>query len=166
MNWKGLAEIVGVSAIVASLIFIGFQMRQDRAIATAQIFSEYGETHAQWVALLADNMDIWIRGLNGSELDETGYAQFDALALGYVVLQRTKYYRSTAFTGPTETLVRDVAYFIYQYPGLKDWHTLRMRYHAERGVFGPFRQALARDLEALENGSIKPITIESYIPNN
>jgi hypothetical protein len=34
-TWKDRAEIVGIAAIVASLMFVGFQMRQDRVIAVA-----------------------------------------------------------------------------------------------------------------------------------
>lgn len=30
-NWKDIAELVGIAVIVASLVFVGMQMRQDRA---------------------------------------------------------------------------------------------------------------------------------------
>ncbi len=36
-NWKDLAELVGIAAIVASLIFVGFQLKQERAIARAEL---------------------------------------------------------------------------------------------------------------------------------
>ena len=35
--WKDIAEIVGITALVASLIFVGLQIRQEQAIAIAQI---------------------------------------------------------------------------------------------------------------------------------
>ena len=34
-NWKDIAELIGVSAIVASLIFVGLQMKQSQEIAIA-----------------------------------------------------------------------------------------------------------------------------------
>ena len=32
-NWKDSAELVGIAAIVASLIFVGIQLRQEQRIA-------------------------------------------------------------------------------------------------------------------------------------
>ncbi len=32
-EWKGVAELVGIAAIVASLIFVGLQMRQEHTFA-------------------------------------------------------------------------------------------------------------------------------------
>ena len=35
-NWKDLAELVGIAAIVAPLIFVGLQMQQTRDIAVSE----------------------------------------------------------------------------------------------------------------------------------
>ena len=37
-NWKHIAELVGIAAIVASLVFVGLQMRQSREIALSQSY--------------------------------------------------------------------------------------------------------------------------------
>lgn len=39
-NWKTIGEAIGLLAIVASLIFVGFQMRQDRTIARSELASD------------------------------------------------------------------------------------------------------------------------------
>jgi hypothetical protein len=39
-RWKDWFELLGIAAIVASLIFVGYQIQQDRAIARAQLGSE------------------------------------------------------------------------------------------------------------------------------
>ena len=36
-NWKDIAELVGIAAIVASLVFVGLQMRQDHVIARSEL---------------------------------------------------------------------------------------------------------------------------------
>ena len=36
-NWKDIAEFVGIAAIVASLVFVGMQMQQDRVHARAEL---------------------------------------------------------------------------------------------------------------------------------
>ena len=38
-DWKGIAELVGIAAIVASLVFVGLQMQQDRQLARAELGS-------------------------------------------------------------------------------------------------------------------------------
>lgn len=39
-NWKEIAELVGVTAIVASLVFVGIELRQARQIAIADIYQQ------------------------------------------------------------------------------------------------------------------------------
>ena len=36
-NWKDVAELIGIAAIVASLVFVGLQMQQDRVHARAEL---------------------------------------------------------------------------------------------------------------------------------
>ncbi len=35
-SWKGIAEIVGIAAIVASLVLVAYELRQNSAVAAAQ----------------------------------------------------------------------------------------------------------------------------------
>ena len=36
-NWKDVAELIGIAAIVASLVFVGLQMRQDHVFARSDL---------------------------------------------------------------------------------------------------------------------------------
>ena len=36
-NWKDVAEMVGIASIVASLVFVGLEMRQDHIVARSQL---------------------------------------------------------------------------------------------------------------------------------
>jgi hypothetical protein len=40
VTWKDIAELVGISAIVASLMFVGLQMKQARSIAIADSYQQ------------------------------------------------------------------------------------------------------------------------------
>jgi hypothetical protein len=40
IGWKDVAELLGIAAIVASLVFVGFQIQQDRVIARSSLTSE------------------------------------------------------------------------------------------------------------------------------
>jgi hypothetical protein len=39
LNWKDTAELIGMAAIVASLVFVGYQLRQDELIARTSLTS-------------------------------------------------------------------------------------------------------------------------------
>lgn len=43
-DWKSVAELVGIAAIVASLVFVGLQMRQSQDIAIAQQYQDRAAT--------------------------------------------------------------------------------------------------------------------------
>ena len=43
-NWKDKAELIGIAAIVASLIFVGLQMKQSQEIALAAQYQARAET--------------------------------------------------------------------------------------------------------------------------
>ena len=38
VSWKDIAELIGITAIVASLIFVGLQMRQTHEIALVTLY--------------------------------------------------------------------------------------------------------------------------------
>ena len=69
-NWKDIAELVGIASIVASLVFVGMQMRQDQEIA---IVETRGDATAAMIGMadsLKGNGEIWKIGLHGSPLTD------------------------------------------------------------------------------------------------
>ncbi len=75
-NWKDVAELIGITAIVASLIFVGLQMKQSQEIAIA---AQYHQRAALTVDSLnaeleAGDLRFWgrdqlaLRRLSGGEL--------------------------------------------------------------------------------------------------
>jgi hypothetical protein len=47
-SWKDIAELVGIAAIVASLIFVGLQMKQSQDIAIAQQYQDRSAAALEW----------------------------------------------------------------------------------------------------------------------
>ena len=70
-EWKDIAELVGILAIVASLIFVGLQMQQTQTLAAGEAYAITGATRVNVDQVLIDNADIWVRGSSGEELDST-----------------------------------------------------------------------------------------------
>ena len=57
VNWKDIAELIGVAAIVASLVFVGLQMNQSDQIALSEIYQTRTVAVADWNLNLASNED-------------------------------------------------------------------------------------------------------------
>ncbi len=67
-NWKDIAELIGISAIVASLVFVGLQMKQSQEIAIAETYQQEIETAYASGALAASNSEAVDKANNGDEL--------------------------------------------------------------------------------------------------
>ena len=61
-------QIVGLRGVIASLIFVGQQIKQDRNIAIGDGWLQYTDTQVSLTQLIIDNVDIWVAGLAGKEL--------------------------------------------------------------------------------------------------
>jgi hypothetical protein len=66
-----LIESIGVVGIIASLIFVGMQVRQDQRIAEAQIYAESATLGIELSRLINDNREVWSKGSKGEEPDGT-----------------------------------------------------------------------------------------------
>ena len=67
-RWKETVELLGIVAIVASLVFVGLQMRQDHQIAYAEAFTNILSNKTEMVDLVNSNREIWQKGNAGAEL--------------------------------------------------------------------------------------------------
>ncbi len=58
VDWKGILELIGIAAIVASLIFVGMQLRQDQKVALAEINVASESSAAMLDLAVTENIDI------------------------------------------------------------------------------------------------------------
>ena len=58
-NWKDIAELVGIAAIVASLVFVGLQMRQSQGIAIANQYQNRADTALEWYLARAESPQLF-----------------------------------------------------------------------------------------------------------
>jgi len=155
-HWKDIAELVGIAAIVVSLIFVGTQIRQDQDIAVAQIFADYDDTQIEWARLVGENKDVWVRGLKDEELSDADGASFNVIAAAFFDKESTRVRRSILITGvPSSGIVKKNADIIYSYPGLmaawKDWATFhRAHHHSE--WFYEYLDGVDASIEEIRSG--------------
>jgi len=62
MPWKTIAELVGLASIVASLIFVGLQLRQSDSIARAELWSNLHANEIEVDQAFIEHAEIWSRG--------------------------------------------------------------------------------------------------------
>ena len=58
-------------AIVASLIFVGLQMRQSQQIAIADMMSANSSASIELASLMSDHSEVWVIGIAGEELEDS-----------------------------------------------------------------------------------------------
>ncbi len=80
MSWKSMIESVGIAAIVASLIFVGLQLQQERRVASIEAGFNLVESYYEQQNGTIENAAIWAKGSAGEEeLSPTEAVIYDAL---------------------------------------------------------------------------------------
>ena len=70
-NWTDVAELVGIAAIVASLVFVGLQMRQSQEIAIAEQYQARAVIAIENWARRSEN-EFTVRSIGSRELSSHG----------------------------------------------------------------------------------------------
>ena len=65
ISWKAIAELVGATAIVASLIFVGLQLRQEQRVASVEAGFNITESYYEQLNGTIENAAIWVKGNAG-----------------------------------------------------------------------------------------------------
>ena len=119
IRWSDWIESIGVIAIVASLIFVGLQLRQAEKIASA-------EGHASTMSNLIEvgnsvkaDVNVWNRGATGEDLTDDEAAIFavlvrqinDAAYFGYMQVLSLEGEEDARYNAT------DFAIFLYNNPG-------------------------------------------------
>jgi hypothetical protein len=117
-------EIVGILAVVASLVFVGLEIRQSsRAAYDESISSDYGSIVSVEAAIV-ENADVWLRGCRAKELSDVERMKFTHLYTMYEFMHFMRWLRDINGVGVgTEELALDnMAWNLYRSEGLmREW---------------------------------------------
>ena len=118
-EWKDTAELIGILALVASLVFVGLQMRQTEDIALSEANLTYLLSKIERNNAIIENSAIWVRGNAGEELSEEDSAVFWALVLNmsdtaFFVVQQT---RRLGLDYAADATTADLAAYLHNNPG-------------------------------------------------
>jgi len=173
MDWKGTAELVGLAAIVASLIFVGLQMRQDQEIAQAQALVDASAVVTDLNQFIESNKEVWIQGLDGAELSLEDNLTFRALCRANFLRKIAHWERSRRLdVGNPDFIAQSFAYEIYVYPGLRRYFDeVIQSFEEQRSAFGhtrsdaEFTSAIEASLAELDRNPPPPPKTKSYLVN-
>jgi len=126
-------QVIGFFALVASLIFVGLQIRQDQEIAIVEAVSHRFENAEALANLVHENSVIWTRGLDGEELSTEDFAIFSAITKVVEEHYRQTYIRFQRI-GPfsPELAAQDYAYVLYHRPMLRRLFEARAEFMGTR----------------------------------
>jgi hypothetical protein len=157
-TWRQIAEAIGVAAIVASLIFVGFQIRQEDDIARLELIDRSTDQQRELQEWIAENADLWIRGCVGSELSDAEDAIFQSIVDIYISQTYNRWVVRYAITEQTgaggQYLIDSIAANIHRYPGFRSAYDARRSWTAEGRRYvdyylAEYRHALDTRLEEL-----------------
>jgi hypothetical protein len=121
-SWQVIAELIGAASIVASLVFVGLQLKQSEATARAELWQAIGASGIEYQQTFIDNADVWARGNSGGLLSAPEKEVFNRL----VVLaddQALSNFNSARQLGLLEgresTVVSSFAIWLTRYPCAK-----------------------------------------------
>ena len=120
-EWNEIAELVGIAAIVGSLVFVGLQMKQAQEIGNAERRMMRVANEIEVQNAINEHADIWVRGLSGQDLNETETVIFVNLVLtkgSYHQHQSGAAHDLGADYGE-QVQVRELALFLYANPAAR-----------------------------------------------
>jgi len=159
-NWKDTAELIGIAALVASLVFVGIQIQQSQTIALAETNTAGTGNWSQRLDSINAHADVWYRGASGQKLQGADEIVFSNLVATYSTEVFMNWTRLVQLGEEeiAELLRQDFVAFLHQNPGAKQkWiaqqDTLvgyRRRLGSNLNFDASWRSPIVADLEVLD----------------
>ena len=139
-NWKEIAELTGIAAVVAGLIFVGLQLRQSQEIAASGIYQERTSASVEGVLTMIQNEQVLAAMLKGRD------GRLDAIT--------PEERLAGEFTVFAITLLWDNAHFQHESGFLSDDGWERVRNDIKAVMRGPFERRVVMQIVA--DGRVRP----------
>ena len=142
-NWKDIVEVVGIIAIIASLAFVGIQLRQEQEIAITDTYGSVSEMTIEISIVVGQNMEIWKKGLGGGELSPDEFGIFQGLYTAVESHHQRMFIRWLRIgPGDPKEIASDFAYALYVFPGIRNLYVARAKYETAKNDARGFQTEL------------------------
>ena len=156
-QWRDLLEAIGFLALIASLIFVGLQFRQDHIIAEAQIAADFDDTMIEYARVINANRDVWIKGLEGAELSLQDQVAFETAAFAVWQKFTGLYLRHRILNQGNGLLeARQLAAELFIFPGLRQYVLARCSHRESIGQEISFCDDVRTQLKEFDDGKLPP----------
>ncbi len=150
-------QLVGIFALVASLIFVGLQLKQTQEAAFTETTNGYIEQSLNLKRLLIENADVWQRACVGDELSPGGQIRASQLFRAYAEFGYFTWIggQRGVFQGNSMATVNRFAANLHRYPGFRKMVDSEIRWITHGEAFDVpdirlFREAIVARVAELE----------------
>ena len=115
-------QIIGIAAVVASLIFVGLQIKQSDDIAFAEVVESSAARGTEQRAVIAAHADTWQKACLGEQLSAAEKSIAGSIYFNYLQNNFNSWirYQETGFgSAGSGFLIDSFAANIHRYPGFK-----------------------------------------------
>ena len=119
--WKDLIDVIGFVAIVASLVFVGMELRQSRAIAIGDGNLSNAEVWIETNNAINANSAVWISGNKGETLSDQDTVIFNNLVRNKAIHAFMEHARlnQLEFDEAAESINAQFSIFLFENPGAR-----------------------------------------------
>ena len=146
-------QVVGIFALVASLVFVGLQMRQTQEIASFEGSADGLDRILSFRELVSENAEAWSKGCVGEGLTDKERIQFASVFEAYYGTTFVAWLRAQQddLGGlDPDVYVRRLAISLYRFPALSEYLSARQNWLGQEGLFQDDSAAQFRDLVSRE----------------
>ena len=105
--------------VLGGLVFVGQQLRLDRQVALTEGISQAQDVRINWVELINDNAEVWVKGLAGEPLNAVETARFNSLARAWELTYHRAWNTSIQLDQlHPDQFARSAALDFHRHPGL------------------------------------------------
>jgi hypothetical protein len=123
-SWKEIFEGAGMIAIIASLLFVGMQLKQSQQIGISDVVANRNERNNALTQQIIENADIWHKACIGEPLDPVSRHVASAIFNSYVDNLLSAWITSGSGLIRSEPLreqiINNAAAQLWSHPGLRD----------------------------------------------
>jgi len=154
INLRDVVEFVGVGAIVASLVFVGLQMRQTQEIALTQNLIATHEIYNDAVSEMNSNAALWVKANDGASLTDEEQLILENLVMALSDSSFFTWLQSQLLYGRDAGLntAYATAAFLHRYPAARakwidqaTWHSENVKAYLPPNGMGETWENLVRD---------------------
>jgi hypothetical protein len=138
-SWKEITELVAITAILVSLVFVGLQLRQAEVIARSEITFAILDTQIEVSNAISAHPDVWAKGSAGEDL-----LPADAIIFARQIGNLNDFFYATVRYSDLMDLdwkdsdLSQFAAFLYENPGARQvWRDREDRLKMYRGLGDP-----------------------------